>query len=61
MAVIGCIEPGAGSRSGRYQPSRIALDEEGYSKVPHEMDAVLSSESRVVIESTGVSEAFRPS
>lgn len=35
-----------------------ALDEEGYAKVLAEVASVLSHESRVIIESTGASEAF---
>lgn len=40
------------------QLTGTALDEEGYSKVLGEIDSVLSRESRLVIESTGASEAF---
>jgi shikimate kinase len=36
----------------------MRLDEEGYSKVLAEVDSVLSREPRVIIESTGASEAF---
>lgn len=40
------------------QLTGTALDEESYSKVLAEVDCVLNRESRVIIESTGASEAF---